>query len=254
MLLSLSLLLLTLLCIASGPGLIHAYVGLKSSSSNNNIYHHAAVTIGVIKMERVKKVVLLTTLHAKKNSSISPKKGFGSIKKDLSSEASASEVTQKSSQVNRMVDDDGRPIPDGAAVVQVEDSNRRGVPMTDEDMILNTKMFKSDRLRREDILNEKIKRLQAEDDLIASDPSVGAVPELVADRMIRRIAVFFGVPVFGGLSIFVGAFFYSKKYDITLPPVIVAYATQLPFVVGLLGITYGILSSSWDNVSIAYYY
>jgi len=52
--------------------------------------------------------------------------------------------------------------------------------------------------------------------------------------------------VFGGLAIFVGAFFYSKKYDVVIPPSIVAYATQAPFVLGLLGITYAILSSSWD--------
>lgn len=244
------LLLLSLLCIASGPGLIHAYVGLKSATSNNIIYRHAAVTIGVIKTEKVKKGLLLTTLHAKKDSISSSKKGFGKIKNDPSSEPRANEVTQKSSQVDRMMDDEGRPTTE---VAQDEELNTKGVAMTDEDMILNTKMFKSDRLRREDVLNEKIKRLQAEDELIASDPSVGAVPELVADRMIRRIAVFFGVPVFGGLSIFVGAFFYSKKYDVTLPPVIVAYATQLPFVIGLLGITYGILSSSWDNVSMICY-
>ena len=57
---------------------------------------------------------------------------------------------------------------------------------------------------------------------------------------------FFGIPVFGGLAIFVAAFFYSKKYDVVVPPSVVAYATQAPFVMGLLGITYAILSSSWD--------
>ena len=31
-----------------------------------------------------------------------------------------------------------------------------------------------------------------------------------------RIITFFGVPVFGGLAIFVGAFFYSKKYDVVV--------------------------------------
>ena len=97
--------------------------------------------------------------------------------------------------------------------------------------------------------------------------SSGAVPELVANRMLGRIvsdfnyiprvcykryfvqAFFLGVPVFGGLSIFVIFFVLSKKYDITIQPVVVAYATQLPFVIGLAGITYGILSSSWDEVS-----
>ena len=70
--------------------------------------------------------------------------------------------------------------------------------------------------------------------------------QIVANRMLNRMIVFFGAPVFGGLAIFVGAFFYSKKYDIVIPPSIIAYATQAPFVLGLLGITYSILSSSWD--------
>ena len=38
--------------------------------------------------------------------------------------------------------------------------------------------------------------------------------------------------MFGGLSIFVGAFFYSKKYEVVVPPTIIAYATQAPFILG----------------------
>jgi hypothetical protein len=41
-----------------------------------------------------------------------------------------------------------------------------------------------------------------------------------------------GIPVFGGLAIFVAAFFYSKKYDVVVPPTIIAYATQVPFILG----------------------
>jgi Photosynthesis affected mutant 68 len=118
-----------------------------------------------------------------------------------------------------------------------------------DEAIKSTKMFKSKQARDIYELDEKIKKLKEEEALIASDPSVGAVPEIVADRMIGRIAAFFGIPVFGGLAIFVGAFFYYKKYDVVVPPTIIAYATQLPFVLGLLGITYAIVSSSWDEVS-----
>jgi hypothetical protein len=50
-------------------------------------------------------------------------------------------------------------------------------------------------------LDEKIARLKEEEDLIATDPSVGAVPEMVADRMIGRIIAFFGVPIFGSMYI-----------------------------------------------------
>lgn len=123
-------------------------------------------------------------------------------------------------------------------------------PIADVDKaILSTKLYKNKRLQQEAALNEKIRLLREEEELIASDPSVGAVPEIVANRMISRIAGFFGIPVFGGLSIFVIAFFVSKKYDIIIPPNLIAYATQVPFIAGLLGITYAILSSSWDDVS-----
>jgi len=113
--------------------------------------------------------------------------------------------------------------------------------------ILSTKMFKRRANKQEEELERKIQELKEEEDLIATDPSVGAVPELVANRMIARIAGFFGIPVFGGMAIFVAAFFASKKYDLVVPPVIVAYATQFPFVLGLVGISYAILSSSWDD-------
>lgn len=128
----------------------------------------------------------------------------------------------------------------------VEPSNNIDPNMSQDDIIKNTKMFKTSKERRIDDLKEKIKLLQEEEDLIATDPTGGAVPEIVADRMIKRIAFFFGIPVFGGLAIFVGAFFVSKKYDIVVPPNLIAYATQLPFVIGLIGITYAIISSSWE--------
>jgi Photosynthesis affected mutant 68 len=60
-------------------------------------------------------------------------------------------------------------------------------------------LYVTPRARREAELDEKIARLKEEEDLISSDPSVGAVPELVADRMIGRIVAFFGIPVFGGM-------------------------------------------------------
>ena len=53
-----------------------------------------------------------------------------------------------------------------------------------EKEILSTKMFKNIEKKREEALNEKIQRLREEEELIASDPSVGAVPELIANRMI----------------------------------------------------------------------
>ena len=116
-----------------------------------------------------------------------------------------------------------------------------------EQRIQSSDRFTRMREARERELDSKIARLQEQDNLVAEDPSVGAVPQKVADRMITRIAFGAGLPVFGGLAIFVGAFLYSKKYDVVVPPNLLAYATQLPFILGLMGITYGILSSSWEE-------
>jgi hypothetical protein len=65
-------------------------------------------------------------------------------------------------------------------------------------------LYNTPRARREAELDEKIQRLREEEELLATDPSVGAVPELIADRMIGRIATFFGVPVFGGKQLRLG--------------------------------------------------
>lgn len=119
--------------------------------------------------------------------------------------------------------------------------------MSTDDIIKSTSMYKKARQRQEMELDEKIQKLQQQEIEQAADPSVGAVPELIANRMITRIAWFLGIPLFGGLSIFVAAFFAVKKYDISIEPSVVAYATQVPFVIGLLGISYAIISTSWDE-------
>lgn len=77
-------------------------------------------------------------------------------------------------------------------------------------------------------------------------PDAGVLPQVVADRMIRRIAGFAGVPL-GGLFVFFGAYFVAKyKYDISVIPVVVAYTTLGCIGSAGVGITYGIMSSSWD--------
>jgi hypothetical protein len=148
--------------------------------------------------------------------------------------------------VEPVVEDDESKDEETLATTQPEEDTSNKAEMSPEEMILNTKMFQNKISVQKETLQDKIRRVQEEEDLIATDASVGAVPEIVADRMLGRIVAFFGVPVFGGLAIFVGAFFYSKKYDMVVPPNLIAYATQLPFVLGLMGISYAILSTSWD--------
>lgn len=77
--------------------------------------------------------------------------------------------------------------------------------------------------------------------------NAGILPEIVANRMLRRILTFGGLPL-SFLFLFFAAYFVLKyKYDITVLPVVVATSTLGTVGLATLGITYGIFSSSWDE-------
>lgn len=65
--------------------------------------------------------------------------------------------------------------------------------------------------------------------------------------MIARMAIFGGLPTFGGIGAFVWFYFQATKDDNVFQPTAVAAATTVPWVLGLLGIGFGALSASWDE-------
>lgn len=72
------------------------------------------------------------------------------------------------------------------------------------------------------------------------------VPEVVNNRMLGRIVLCAGLPTFTGFALF--PFFYwlrvAQGIKVPMPAV---YGVQfVTFGAGLVGITYGILSASWD--------
>jgi hypothetical protein len=75
----------------------------------------------------------------------------------------------------------------------------------------------------------------------------GRVPDAVANRMVARMATFGGLPAFGGVGLFVWFYFSATQDDNVFQPTLVASATTVPWVIGLLGIGYGALSASWDE-------
>eukprot|EP00890_Picochlorum_soloecismus_P001241 jgi/Picsp_1/2117/NSC_05582-R1_protein len=74
------------------------------------------------------------------------------------------------------------------------------------------------------------------------DSSLATVPEQITNRMLKRILLFSGGPVLLGMLLF-PAFYYVKKVQGIDLPVWSVYIIQT----GLLGISYGIISSSWDT-------
>lgn len=77
--------------------------------------------------------------------------------------------------------------------------------------------------------------------------SDGAIPEAVSRRMLRRMAVLSGAPVFLGVGIFFLAYYLQSRQIIEFPPVAVLLVTMSCFGLGVLGLTYGVLSASWDT-------
>lgn len=74
----------------------------------------------------------------------------------------------------------------------------------------------------------------------------GIIPEVVTNRMMNRMGFSVGVPLFIGLLFF--PFFYYLKVGLKID-----VPTWVPFIVSffffgsaLLGVSYGIVSSSWD--------
>ena len=75
----------------------------------------------------------------------------------------------------------------------------------------------------------------------------GNLPEKVSNRILQRMVPFLSIPVLFGIGMFFTYFYLAKKLDIYIPPYIVAYSTQIPFLFALLGITYSVLSASWEE-------
>ncbi|MCM0592614.1 MAG: PAM68 family protein [Gloeotrichia echinulata IR180] len=74
-----------------------------------------------------------------------------------------------------------------------------------------------------------------------------AIPQVVSQRMIRRVAGFCGIPTALGITTLVASYLLATYTDIKLPPIAVLLVNMGLFGLGVLGITYGVLSASWDE-------
>ena len=87
--------------------------------------------------------------------------------------------------------------------------------------------------------------------LNAKKPSKGnskqsGIPKYVANRMARRIAFTTGFPTLSGMGVFIGSYFLISKGIAEISPTVTLVSSAMCFLIGLLGLSYGILSASWD--------
>ncbi|MEG4803122.1 PAM68 family protein [Microcoleus sp. ARI1-B5] len=78
-------------------------------------------------------------------------------------------------------------------------------------------------------------------------PQAQSIPEVVSKRMISRIAVFCGVPTILGISTFFVSYLIVSKGLFDLPNTAVLLVSMGCFGLGVLGLSYGVLSASWDE-------
>jgi hypothetical protein len=74
-----------------------------------------------------------------------------------------------------------------------------------------------------------------------------AIPQVVSQRMIRRVAAFSGIPTALGISTLIISYLLLIYAKIKLPHLAVLSVNMGLFGLGVLGITYGVLSTSWDE-------
>lgn len=74
-----------------------------------------------------------------------------------------------------------------------------------------------------------------------------AIPEVVSRRMAKRMALFCGIPTLMGVSIFFSSYFIVTNDLFPLPNAVVVLSSLACFGLGVLGLSYGVISASWDE-------
>ena len=84
----------------------------------------------------------------------------------------------------------------------------------------------------------------------ARSPGRGAsqgIPEAVSNRMARRIAIATGIPSVLGMGVFIASYLLVSRSILDIPTGVTLVASGGCFLLGLLGLSYGVLSASWED-------
>lgn len=78
-------------------------------------------------------------------------------------------------------------------------------------------------------------------------PQARGIPDAVANRMARRIAITTGLPTLLGMGVFVASYLLVSRNLLVIPPLWTLTASGACFLLGLVGLSYGVFSSSWEE-------
>lgn len=80
-----------------------------------------------------------------------------------------------------------------------------------------------------------------------ADARSQAIPETVANRMARRIALATGTPTILGMGVFVASYLLVSREILEIPTGVTLVGSGAFFLLGLVGLSYGVFSSSWEE-------
>ena len=78
-------------------------------------------------------------------------------------------------------------------------------------------------------------------------PRQQVIPDAIANRMARRIAIATGIPTVMGMGVFIASYLVVSRGIADIPPSATLVASGACFLLGLVGLSYGVLSSSWED-------
>lgn len=78
-------------------------------------------------------------------------------------------------------------------------------------------------------------------------PQRSAIPDHVSRRMVRRVLLLSGVPTLLAMGVFVLSYILMSQGIMRIEPIVTIGVSGVFFVLGLLGLSYGVLSASWDD-------
>ena len=78
-------------------------------------------------------------------------------------------------------------------------------------------------------------------------PRQSAIPKNVANRMARRIAFTTGIPTATGMGVFIASYVVVSRGIADISPALTLLSSAICFLLGLVGLSFGILSTSWDE-------
>ncbi len=82
---------------------------------------------------------------------------------------------------------------------------------------------------------------------VKEKPSKGFIPDAVSKRMAKRMAAFSGIPTGLGMSSFFVFYWIVSNDWLEIPSYVVLAVSLGLFGLGVLGLSYGIFSASWDE-------